>query len=358
MPSDGTWDVLIAAGIDRKTDYNPFERTDGIGVSYFKEIGQIPLLTRARELELARKVRVGERRIKNLMAKCLRKSGSANYHSFDGKSLQEIMMSLEELAENDGAGWRNTFMKLKEVEVEVRRAKCEMIKSNLRLVVNIARAYINRGLPLLDLIQEGNVGLIKAVSKYDPARGCKFSTYASWWIKQTILRAIPDKSRTIRVPGYVLEIKHKMRSVSYDIFRETDREPTEDEIASRMEVSVERIRKIMGVTRGVISLQATLDDGGRPLGDVLIDKEAILPFEQLIQDMDLPHVTEKALGNLKPREQEIIRLRFGIGKDSAQTLEEIGKKFGISKERVRQIEKRALRKAHWRVRDYLDDLKR
>ncbi len=358
MPTEGKWDTLISVEIDHKTDSSPFENTDGIGVSYFKEIGQIPLLTRARELELARKVRVGERRVKNLMAKCLRKSGSADHHSFNGKSLQEIMGVLGELAENDGSGWRNTFKKLKEVEDEIRRAKYEMINSNLRLVVTIARAYINRGLPLLDLIQEGNVGLIKAVSKYDPTRGCKFSTYASWWIRQAILRAIPDKSRTIRVPGYVLEMKHKMRNISHDIFRETDREPTEDEIASRMEVSPQKLRKIMDVTREVISLQATLDDGGRPLGDVLIDKEAIPPLEQLIQDMDLPHVIEKALGNLKPREQEIIRLRFGIGKDYAQTLVEIGKKFGISKERVRQIEKRALRKAHWRVRDYLDDLRR
>ncbi len=358
MPTEGKWDTLISVEIDHKTDSSPFENTDGIGVSYFKEIGQIPLLTRARELELARKVRVGERRVKNLMAKCLRKSGSADHHSFNGKSLQEIMGVLGELAENDGSGWRNTFKKLKEVEDEIRRAKYEMINSNLRLVVTIARAYINRGLPLLDLIQEGNVGLIKAVSKYDPTRGCKFSTYASWWIRQAILRAIPDKSRTIRVPGYVLEMKHKMRNISHDIFRETDREPTEDEIASRMEVSPQKLRKIMEVTREVISLQATLDDGGRPLGDVLIDKEAIPPLEQLIQDMDLPHVIEKALGNLKPREQEIIRLRFGIGKDYAQTLVEIGKKFGISKERVRQIEKRALRKAHWRVRDYLDDLRR
>ncbi len=358
MPSDGRWDVLIAAEIDRKTDYNPFERTDGIGVSYFKEIGQIPLLTRARELELARRVRVGERRIKNLTAECLRKSGSANHPSFDGKSLQEIMVFLEELAKNDGAGWRDTFMKLKELEAEIRRAKCEMINSNLRLVVNIARAYVNRGLPLSDLIQEGNVGLIKAVSKYDPERECKFSTYASWWIKQAILRAIPDKSRTIRVPGYVLEMRHKMRNISSDIFRETDREPTEDEIATRMEVSPQKLRKVMDVTGGVISLQATLGDGGRPLGDVLIDKEAIVPFEQLIHDMDSAHVTEKALNGLNPREQEIIRLRFGIGKDSAQTLEEIGKKFGISKERVRQIEKRALRKAQWRVRNYVDDLKR
>jgi len=358
MLTDRKWDALISTRIGPETNYNPFEKTDGIGVSYFKEIGQIPLLTRARELELARKVRAGERRIKNLMAKCLRKSGSANHHSFNGKSLQETMGFLEELEKNDGAKWRNTFKKLKEVEAEVRRAKYEMIKSNLRLVVNIAKAYINRGLPFLDLIQEGNMGLIKAVSKYDHTRGCKFSTYASWWIKQAILRAISDTSRTIRVPDYVLEIKHKMRNISYDIFRETDREPTEDEIASRMEVSPQKLRKTMDVTWGVISLQATLDDGGRPLGDVLIDKEAILPFEQLIQDMDLAHVTEKALKGLNPREQEIIRLRFGIGTDSAQTLEEIGKKFGISKERVRQIEKRALRKAHRRVRNYSDDLKR
>ncbi|NIS60097.1 MAG: sigma-70 family RNA polymerase sigma factor [Proteobacteria bacterium] len=358
MTADRKWDALVSVGIDHKTNYTPFEKTGGIGISYFKEIGQIPLLTNARELELARKVRVGERRIKNLMAKCLRKSGSANHQSFDGKSLQEIIVFLEKLAENDGAGWKITFTKLKEVEAEVRKAKYEMINSNLRLVVNIARAYINRGLPFLDLIQEGNVGLIKAVSKYDPTKGCKFSTYASWWIKQAILRAISDKSRIIRVPNYVLEIKQKMRNISYDIFRETDKEPTEDEISSRMEVSPQKLKEITDVTKETISLQATLDEGGRSLGEVLVDKEAIVPFEQLIQDVDLAHVTEKALKGLNPREKEIIRLRFGIGKDSAQTLEKIGKKFGISKERVRQIEKKALRNAHWQVRDYLDDLKR
>jgi RNA polymerase primary sigma factor len=348
MPSDRKWDTLVSAGIGRKTDYSPFEKTDGIGVSYFKEIGEMPLLTHTRELGLARKVRVGEGRIKNLVTKCLRKSGSAAYQSFEGKSLQEIMVFLEELAENDGAGWENTLKKLKEVEAEVRRARYEMIKSNLRLVVNIARAYVNRGLPFLDLIQEGNVGLIKAVSKYDPARECKFSTYASWWIKQAILRAISNKSRTIRIPDYVLEMKYRMRNISYDIGRETDKEPTEDEIASRMDVSPQKIRKIMDVTKETISLQTTLNDGVRTLGEVLIDKKAILPIEGLVQDMDLAHVTEKVLKGLKPREKEIIRLRFGIGKDSAQTLEE----------RVRQIEKKALMKAKWRVRDYLDHLER
>ncbi|MFQ6079250.1 MAG: RNA polymerase sigma factor RpoD/SigA, partial [Thermodesulfobacteriota bacterium] len=288
----------------------------------------------------------------------LRKFDTLNRQSFDGKSLQEIMVFLEELAENDGAGWKNTFKKVIQVEAEVRKAKYEIINSNLRLVVSIAKAYVNRGLPFLDLIQEGNLGLIKAVSKYDFTKGYKFSTYASWWIRQAILRAISDKSRTIRVPNYVLEIKHKMRSISYGIFRGTDREPTEDEIASRIEVSPQKLRNIMDVPHRLISLQTPLNEEGRTLEDVLIDKKAIFPFQRLVQDMDLVHVTEEALKGLKAREQEIIRLRFGIGKDSAHTLEEIGKQFGISKERVRQIEKKALRKAHWRVKDYRDNLKR
>lgn len=325
---------------------------DGIGVSYIREIGRIPLLTHARELELARKIRVGETRIKNLVTKCLRKSGCATRQHIDGSSLKGIMVFLEKMLESEGARWRNTFMKLKRVEAEVRRAKYEMIESNLRLVVKIAKSYVNRGVPLSDLIQEGNMGLIKAVSRYDYTRGYKFSTYASWWIRQAIMRAVSEKSSTIRIPDYVLEMEQKMSSVTHEIFKRTNSEPNEDEIAGRMGLPVEKVTKIMNVTQEPISLQTPLDDRGRTLEELLVDKEAIVTFERLIQGMDLAHLIEKALKNLKPREKEIIRLRFGIGRDSAQTLEEIGEKFGISKERVRQIEEKALKKAKWHLRAF------
>ncbi|MFB0507448.1 MAG: RNA polymerase sigma factor RpoD/SigA [Thermodesulfobacteriota bacterium] len=338
--------------LGRKTNYTPFEKINEIGVSYIREIGRIPLLTHARELELARKIRVGETRIKNLVTKCLRKSGCAVRQHIDGNSLKGIMVFLEKMVESEGAGWKNTFMKLKEVEAKVRRAKYEMIESNLRLVVKIAKSYVNRGVPLSDLIQEGNMGLIKAVSKYDYTRGYKFSTYASWWIRQAIMRAVSEKSSTIRIPGHVFEMEQKMRSVTHEIFKWTNSEPTEDEIAGRMKLPVEKVTKIMNVAQEPISLQTPLDDRGRTLEELLVDKEAIVPFERLIQGMDLAHLIEKALKNLKPREKEIIRLRFGIGRDSAQTLEEIGEKFGISKERVRQIEKKALRKAKWHLRAF------
>jgi RNA polymerase primary sigma factor len=338
--------------LGRKTNYTPFEKINEIGVSYIREIGRIPLLTHARELELARKIRVGETRIKNLVTKCLRKSGCAVRQHIDGNSLKGIMVFLEKMVESEGAGWKNTFMKLKEVEAKVRRAKYEMIESNLRLVVKIAKSYVNRGVPLSDLIQEGNMGLIKAVSKYDYTRGYKFSTYASWWIRQAIMRAVSEKSSTIRIPGHVFEMEQKMRSVTHEIFKWTNSEPYEDEIAGRMGLPVEKGTKIMNVAQEPISLQTPLDDRGRTLEELLVDKEAIVPFERLIQGMDLAHLIEKALKNLKPREKEIIRLRFGIGRDSAQTLEEIGEKFGISKERVRQIEKKALRKAKWHLRAF------
>jgi RNA polymerase primary sigma factor len=264
MSGDRKWDGLVSAGIDYETNYSPFEKSDGMGVLYVKEISRIPLLTNARELKLARKIRVGEKRLKNLIGKSLRQSGSAAHQPFDGKSLQEIMVFLEQMAENDGAGWKNTFKKVKQLETEVRKAKYEMISSNLRLVVSTAKAYVNRGLPFLDLIQEGNLGLIKAVSKYDYTKGYKFSTYASWWIRQAITRAISDKSRSIRIPAHLLEIRSKLAKASNVLTKELERDPTPKEIAKKTGLPIKTITKVMGLAKEPLSLETPIgDDDGR-----------------------------------------------------------------------------------------------
>ncbi|SMC24000.1 RNA polymerase, sigma 70 subunit, RpoD [Desulfacinum hydrothermale DSM 13146] len=257
---------------------------------------------------------------------------------------REQITAFEMRAKMDSKSLRQILRRVEDGMARAKMAKSELIEANLRLVVSIAKKYTNRGLQFLDLIQEGNIGLMKAVDKFEYQRGYKFSTYATWWIRQAITRAIADQARTIRIPVHMIETINKLIRTSRYLVQELGREPTPEEIAERMDFPVEKVRKVLKIAKEPISLETPIgEEEDSHLGDFIEDKKVTSPVDAVI-NLNLSEQTQKVLATLTPREEKVLRMRFGIGEKSDHTLEEVGQDFHVTRERIRQIEAKALRK--------------
>ncbi len=327
---------------------------------YLKEVSSYPLLTQERETELAQVIRHGQ----NELVQIVEQHTSANRimadlaekvhklleqeKTFPGvrdKVLKVIVRTLERATKEypEDPLFSTSLAMVRAIMKAVDTAKQEMVRANLRLVLSIAKRYRGRGMTFDDLIQEGNLGLLKAVGRFDHTKGNRFSTYATWWVRQSIIRGIYDKTRTIRLPVHFIELKNLFFKVYYELLKELGREPMPAEIAERSKLPVEKVQMVLTLAAQPISLETPIGEDEQRLGDFIEDERALSPVDEC-SDRELAKVTRTLLATLQPREEKILRLRFGLDGQPAETLEKIGKIFHVSKERIRQIEKKALRK--------------